>query len=103
MTPSYNFGDQILILSLRLIFSQSQFETKFETMELIEDEFKTGSLFIHWFMVIVFRIFVFMYLESYKKKITRRTTTSERNKFLQVIASFRKKVTDCKSQITNHR
>ena len=69
MTPSYNFGDQILILSLRLIFSQSQFETKFETMELIEDEFKTGSLFIHWFMVIVFRILVFLYLESYEKKI----------------------------------
>ena len=32
------------------------------------------------------------------KKITRRTTTSERNKFLQVIASFRKK-----KQIASHR
>ena len=30
------------------------------------------------------------------KKITRRTTTSERNKFLQVIASFRYKDSDSK-------
>ena len=38
-----------------------------------------------------------------KKKITRRTTTSERNKFLQVVASFRKKESDSKSQIASYK
>ena len=31
------------------------------------------------------------YIRIRKKEITRRTTTSERDKFLQVIASFRNK------------
>ena len=35
-------------------------------------------------------------LRGMNEKITRRTTTSESNKFLQVIARFRKKYSDIK-------
>ena len=44
--------------------------------------------------------------EAYRKKITRRTTTSERNKSLQVVAVSDKKIqiakTYSKSQIASH-
>ena len=40
--------------------------------------------------------FLTNYTFRFGQKITRRTTTSERNKFLQVIASFRYKDSDIK-------
>ena len=48
----------------------------------------SSSLVSMWALENMFKAYILREL----KKITRRTTTSERNKFLQVIASLRKKI-----------